>query len=109
MVKAETYKVYKGIQKEIRFLLLERGIAMQFLGSSIIIIGIVLMLLGASFLSLLLCLGVLIFSYGYFKRKDKRNQKHNIKKKNINSKKPDIIRTKSMIVIRNERSLFNKG
>lgn len=106
-MEIKEHKVYKGINKEIRFLFLERNIAMQFLGCCAMLVLIILMFFRVSMVSLGVTLGIIGLIYSYFKKKDLRNQKHNIRKEDCNKRKPDLIRTKSMIILKNDRSFFN--
>lgn len=107
MVEPNRYKIYKGIQKEIRFLFMERTIAMEFLLTTAITGFLMLILLGPNTITMLICGVLTIIYFSFYKRKDVKNQKMNLKKKSINKRKPSVIKTREMIILKKNGSFFN--
>ncbi|QKX07760.1 hypothetical protein HN014_22435 (plasmid) [Aquimarina sp. TRL1] len=88
---------------------MERGIAMQFLLTTAITGCVMLLVFGPSTLCMLICVGLSVLYFSYFKGRDVINQKVNIKKGKINKKKPDVIKTEAMIILKKDGSFFVKG
>lgn len=100
------YKVHKGLQKEIRLFRLNKSLAIQFIVSCVFEMGFFIVVTGLSNVTFFLCVAFLFILYAIFKRIDKLNKKHSLKKKKANKRKPSIVkRVPSKIIPINE--LFN--
>lgn len=104
----KSHKVYKGIQREIRFLYLERSFALNYLLCTAIINGTIVLCFGLSFTTVLIALFIAIINNMIFQVYDKKNTKHNFKKSRINQRKPQLIKTTKSIIIKQNGSVLNK-
>lgn len=102
------YKVYKGLQKEIRWLGLNKSIALQYMVSLTLNLLIVLMM-GLNAFSFLYGVSSLFWLYFIFYLKDKKNRKTNAKKKNANQGKPTYIKRLPKKIEKINNGLFIKS
>lgn len=86
-----TFKVNKGIQKEIRYLGLKSDYALQYLLSLALFYSLCFTLLGMTKQTLFIYIIAVFIIYLPFKRKDKMNRKYDINKRKANEMKPKQI------------------
>lgn len=100
------FRVNKGLQKEIRFVGLNYNYAMQYFGAVTFTWLFLFITIGmTAFLLLFYALPVVLY-HRYFKARDKRNQKQNLRKLKANKLKPSQFKREFSTIIENEELLI---
>ncbi|MFV0531866.1 MAG: hypothetical protein ACK5MD_10585 [Flavobacteriales bacterium] len=91
----KTYTIYKGLQKPIRYIGLDKQFALLFIGYLVVSSGGILVAFSLSGVVACILFANVFVSYGYFKYQDKQNLKMNFKKKRAMKFKPDSYKRKN--------------